>query len=358
MLLARNEVNVEEAAALDELLARFHLGAAVSPWTGAAEKTSATCDSVFGNLTQLLARAGPLLPRAETDRLISWTRDSARTLKQRLLAREQAGFIRECHGDLHAANVVRWRDRLRPFDCIEFDPQLRSIDVINDISFLVMDLMSRQRADLACALLSRYLEVTGDYDGACVLPFYAAYRALVRAKVDVIGAEQVASRADEFHNRMQQRIRAALAWMTPSQPFLILMHGVSGSGKTWLSERLLPELSAVRVRSDVERKRLAHMAGSEHEPAGIRQGIYSAQFSQEEVFMKALVISMLMAAFVATAATAAEPPAGSADKSTKSAETRFESLDRDRDRALDKREAKADASIAAQFDSFDINLDG
>jgi predicted kinase len=280
VLLARNEVNVEEAAALDELLARFHLGAAVSPWTGAAEKTSATCDSVFGNLTQLLARAGPLLPRAETDRLISWTRDSARTLKQRLLAREQAGFIRECHGDLHAANVVRWRDRLRPFDCIEFDPQLRSIDVINDISFLLMDLMSRQRADLACALLSRYLEVTGDYDGACVLPFYAAYRALVRAKVDVIGAEQVASRADEFHNRMQQRIRAALAWMTPSQPFLILMHGVSGSGKTWLSERLLPELSAVRVRSDVERKRLAHMAGQRARARGHPPRHLLAQFSR------------------------------------------------------------------------------
>jgi hypothetical protein len=79
---------------------------------------------------------------------------------------------------------------------------------------------------------------------------------------------------------------------------------------------------------------------------------------QEEVFMKALVILMLLAAFLATAATAAERPAGSGDKSTKSAEIRFESLDRDRDRALDKREAKADASVAAQFDSFDINLDG
>jgi uncharacterized protein len=143
-----------------------------------------------------------------------------------------------------------------------------------------MDLMSRQRADLACALLSRYLEVTGDYDGACVLQFYAAYRALVRAKVDVIGAEQVPSRADEFHNRMQQRIRAALAWMTPSQPFLILMHGVSGSGKTWLSERLLPELSAVRVRSDVERKRLAHMAGQRARARGHPPRHLLAQFSR------------------------------------------------------------------------------
>jgi Ni/Co efflux regulator RcnB len=73
--------------------------------------------------------------------------------------------------------------------------------------------------------------------------------------------------------------------------------------------------------------------------------------------MKAFIV--LAAVVLATAATAAgQQTAGSDDKSMKSAEAKFESLDRDRDRALDKREAKADASIAAQFNSMDINLDG
>jgi aminoglycoside phosphotransferase family enzyme/predicted kinase len=231
-------------------------------------------------LGELLAHSGPPNPCGEIDRLIKWTHDSARVLKQSLQARERAGFVRECHGDLHAANIVRWRGRLVPFDCIEFDPQLRWIDVINDISFLVMDLISRQRADLAAALLSRYLELTGDYDGVRVLPFHAAYRALVRAKIDAIAAEQNPSRGHEFRDRLQQRIHAAIAWTIPQQAVLILMHGVSGSGKTWLSQRLIPELHAIRVRSDLERKRLAGMNVNEHAPAGVRQGIYSPQSSR------------------------------------------------------------------------------
>lgn len=279
-LLAGNSVKVDELTALGELLAQFHLRTAVSPWTGTAEKTRATYGSVFANLRQLLAHCGPLAPHAEIARLIDWTHDSAAVLEQALLARERAGFVRECHGDLHTANIVRWHGRLVPFDCIEFDPRLRWIDVINDISFLVMDLISRQRADLACALLSRYLELTGDYTGVRVMPFYAVYRALVRAKIDAIGAQQVPARAEEFRNRLQQRIRAASAWTIPRRPVLTLMHGVSGSGKTWLSQRLIPELQAIRLRSDLERKRLAGMDATEHEPAGIRQGIYSPQFSR------------------------------------------------------------------------------
>jgi aminoglycoside phosphotransferase family enzyme len=106
-----------------------------------------------------------------------------RSLRPIFHLREQRGLIREGHGDLHAANVVRWHGRLVPFDCIEFDPKLRWLDVMDDVAFLVMDLAGRERADLAFALFSCYLEATGDYEGVRVLPFYAVYRALVRAKV-------------------------------------------------------------------------------------------------------------------------------------------------------------------------------
>ncbi len=279
-LLARHDVSAGELAALAELLAHFHLHAAASPWTGTAEKTAALYRSVFENLEQLRAPAGQIGSAADLVRLIDWTRATARALEQALPEREQAGFVRECHGDLHAANVVRWQGRLVPFDCIEFDPQLRWIDVINDVAFLAMDLIARQRADLAFALLSRYLEITGDYTGVRVLRFYAAYRALVRAKVDAIRAEQVPGRTEEFRERLKQRIRAAIDWTLQPQPTLILMHGVSGSGKSWLSERLIPELRAIRVRSDLERKRLAGMAATEHAPASIRHGIYAPQLSR------------------------------------------------------------------------------
>lgn len=278
-LLARNAAGVDEFTALGELLAQFHLGAAAAPPTAAPKKTEQMYDSVLGNLAQLITHLGSLEPAANLGRLVDWTHDAARALESVFQTREKSGFVRECHGDLHAANIVRSRHRLVPFDCIEFDSRLRWIDVMNDISFLVMDLLSHQRGDLAFVLLSRYLEVTGDYDGARVLPFYAVYRALVRAKVDAMTAEQVPARALEFRNRLQQRIRAAARWMTPRQPTMILMHGASGSGKSWLSERLVHQVQAIRIRSDLERKRLAGLGAQQSATAGVRQGIYSPQFS-------------------------------------------------------------------------------
>jgi uncharacterized protein len=200
-LLASNTVTACEIAALGELVARFHLQAAVSRWTGVPARTQAMYASILGNLDQLLAHLPGTESRERIDELVEWTHENAHALEQTLQVRERDGFVRECHGDLHSANIVRWRDRLLPFDCIEFDPQLRWIDAINDLSFIVMDLAHHERPDLAYALLSRYLEVTGDYEGVRVLPFYAVYRALVRAKVDAIGAEEIPSRTDEYRSR-------------------------------------------------------------------------------------------------------------------------------------------------------------
>src|SRR6185295_10576983 len=106
----------------------------------------------------------------------------------------------------------------------------------------------------------------------------AAYRALVRAKVDALAAEQVPARAAAYRDRLQRRIRAALEWATPRQPMLILMHGVSGSGKSWLSRQLVPELLAIRIRSDLERKRMAGMRPLQSAAAHVREGIYAPQF--------------------------------------------------------------------------------
>ena len=97
--------------------------------------------------------------------------------------------------------------------------------------------------------------------------------------MDALAAEQVPTRAAEFQDRLQRRIRAALSWATPRQPMLILMHGVSGSGKSWLSRQLVPELRAIRIRSDLERKRLARMRPTQSAAGNVREGIYSPHFS-------------------------------------------------------------------------------
>lgn len=278
-LLRENKVSLTEATALGELIARFHTSAAIAPWTDAHEKTHKVYAAVLGNLAQLIAHLRELDAAPALGRLVDWTHDAVCGLERTFQMRERAGCIRECHGDLHAGNIVRSQGRLVPFDCLEFNPQLRWIDVISDVAFLVMDLVSHGRADLAYALLSRYLEVTGDYEGLQVLPFYAVYRALVRAKVDALTAEQVPARAPEFHQRLLMRVRAAASWIEPRRPLLAIMHGPSGSGKSWLSERLVTSLHAIRVRSDLERKRLAGIQPGANAAAPVEKGIYAADFN-------------------------------------------------------------------------------
>lgn len=275
-LLDRDDVSLDEIEQLGEVLGQFHQQAPTAARSRTLEHTQRMYDTVIENIEQLISHAEKMQPGAELRQLWDWTRASIRAHESAFETRERSGQIRECHGDLHAANIVRIDDRLVAFDCIDFDPELRHIDVMNDIAFLVMDLRSRGRLDLATALLNRYLESTGDYDGARLLPFYAVYRALVRAKVDAIAAKQSPAQAKQFAERLQRRVHTALELMKQPRPKLLLMHGLSGSGKSWLSEQLVPVVPALRIRSDLERKR---MLGES--PAGEDKGFKAGRYAPE-----------------------------------------------------------------------------
>jgi uncharacterized protein len=170
------------------------------------------------------------------------------------------------------------KNQSRPliFDAIEFNPDLRFIDVINEIAFLTMDLRHRGRDDLAWRCLNRYLEHTGDYEGLAALPYYQVYRAMVRAKVAAILATQKAGQSEADFSECRRYLELADRLAHDRHPALILMHGVSGSGKTWYSQQLLERLGAIRLRSDVERKRLFGLAARESS-AGVPGGIYTRE---------------------------------------------------------------------------------
>lgn len=171
------------------------------------------------------------------------------------------GFIRECHGDLHLGNIVLLQGVPVAFDGIEFDPKLRWIDVINEIAFLILDLLHRDRADLAYRFLNAYLETCGDYQGLGVLRFYLGYRAMVRAKITAIRASQTASETSMAECRSY--LTQAGSSLQKGRPILIITHGLPGSGKTTVSQTVLEKLHAIRLRSDVERKRLFKLAALE-----------------------------------------------------------------------------------------------
>lgn len=198
-----------------------------------------------------------------------------------LRQRAEDGFFRECHGDLHLGNLVRLPEGIRAYDCIAFNRELREIDVVADYAFLAMDLRARGAAGLAAAFVNRYLEVTGDYAGARLLPVYEAYRSLVRAKIYAIRQRdrRVTAAADD---RRGIRHYCALARLLTRRrrPVLVAMTGFSGSGKTWLSDRLLAELPAIRLRSDLERKRCAGLDATDDSHSGLDRGLYDPATTQ------------------------------------------------------------------------------
>ena len=163
--------------------------------------------------------------------------------------RRVQGFIRECHGDLHLGNVTLYNQQLRLFDCIEFNLQFRWIDTCSDLAFLLMDLEAYGKYAWANKALNRYLEITGDYHCLSLLNFYKCFRSMVRAKVATLGEQ-----ADL--NIFRKYLKLSESYQEKKGTQLILMHGLSGSGKSYLSEKLLENSNAIRIRSQTERKRL------------------------------------------------------------------------------------------------------
>lgn len=192
--------------------------------------------------------------------LEQWTKGMIEKLSPTFNERSYHGFIRRCHGDIHLGNIALIGDFLTIFDCIDFNENFYWIDVMNDLAFLLMDLKSNHFNQTSNLILNRYLAMTGDYEGIALLKYYEVYRAMVRGKVALICAHQfedlAAKQAEEA--KFAKYTQLALEMTQESSPKLILMHGVSGSGKSTLSLDLMQEIQAIRLRSDVERKRLCH----------------------------------------------------------------------------------------------------
>lgn len=269
-LLEHGSVDAAEIGELAQRLAEFHATAPRDAGTG-ADYLARLRGRVRHNLSTLELNLAFLQDPPQTQRCAAWILNELRELESLFERRHRESFIRECHGDLHAGNIVRWEHRLVPFDCLEFDPQLRWIDSMNDVAFLIMDLVSHDRRDLAYGLLDRYAECTGDYGGLRLIPFYAVHAALVRAMVDAIEAAARPDKRASMLERLHRRIHTAQLFSQPPAPMLIIMHGLSGSGKSWLSARLAAALGAVRMRSDVERKRLA--AQDDHGGSDLYSGL-------------------------------------------------------------------------------------
>jgi predicted kinase len=203
------------------------------------------------------------------------------------------------HGDLHLGNIVCVEGALVPFDCIEFNAALRWNDVLSEVAFVVMDLHDRSAPRLAYLFLDAYLAHTGDYEGLPVLRFFVVYRAVVRAKIHLMRAMQLTD--DEAEQRRllaeyRRYMRLAVSWTRRRRPFVLVMHGLAASGKSTYARELLQAWHAIRVRSDIERKRLAGLAADAATLSPVGGGLYSADRDDATYARLATLADAIMAA--------------------------------------------------------------
>lgn len=161
---------------------------------------------------------------------------------------------------MHLRNIALWQDKILLFDCIEFNEPFRFVDVMFDIAYAVMNLEAEQRKDLSNAYLNTYVEQTGDWEGLQVLPIYLNRQAYVRAKVTSFLLDDPSVPADvkaEATKTAAEYYKLAWDYTKPKQGQLILMSGLSGSGKSTTAKLLSRELGAILIRSDAVRKHLA-----------------------------------------------------------------------------------------------------
>jgi len=282
LLTRRGGLRSEYVDQIADSLAAFHEHAPGADSGSEFGTPQAIADPVRQNFRQLAACCVEGARAESLRRLDAWSESTLARSAGLFAARRAGGSVRECHGDLHLGNMVLYRDKVLIFDCLEFNPQLRWIDTMSDAAFLIMDLHYHELPHLAHRFLNRYLEGTGDYRGLAVLDHYLVYRAMVRAKVSCIRAQQDGT-ADEARVKalgdMDGHLRLAQRFAAARRPRLIITHGLSGSGKTVVSASLVEALGAVRIRSDVERKRLAGLAAGQRSGSGLNTGLYTSEMT-------------------------------------------------------------------------------
>jgi len=239
-------------------------------------------DAMVENFRQ--SREYNLLPREQ--RLLAeveqWSLRQFGQLQPLLVQRVAAGMVLDGHGDAHLGNIALVDGRVRLFDCIEFNDELRVMDSIADIAFLAMDLEARGHPGESHNLLSDYLEYRDDFPGMAALDLYRCYFAMVRAKVALLRAPAGNSAGGDTpgYPDFSRYLDLAASYCRPRTGFLAITRGVSGSGKSTIADGLVKAGGAVRIRSDVERKRLFGLAPEQRSRPGDEPVLYGAAMSR------------------------------------------------------------------------------
>ncbi|HEY7165199.1 MAG TPA: AAA family ATPase [Candidatus Binatia bacterium] len=270
-LLAERRMTPEMIGNLADVLAEFHKQARRVLPANPAEQPAAILREWQQNLSDIRSLPGHPVPGRKLDEMDRFGRCFVEEHRDRLISRAAEGWIRDGHGDLHCEHVCFARDGIQIFDCLEFSTELRTCDVASEIAFLTMDLKARDAEAFACSFISRYCDRVGDRELLKLLPFFECYRALVRGKVHVLRSGAADPTAARYFN-------LALSYLSRSRS-LVIVCGLTGSGKSVLARRLGERLKMRVINSDVVRKGLA--GKPRHQNLPFKAGIYNDEMTDQ-----------------------------------------------------------------------------
>ena len=253
-----------------------------NPESDAPGTPAALREAMAQNFQQVLNYALPDAQIRQLDDIQRWSQRRYEALLPVMVQRLRDGKVVDGHGDAHLGNIALVDDAVRLFDCIEFNPSFRIMDSISEIAFLAMDMDARGYHSASHRLLTDYLEYSGDYPGLPVIDLYCCYFAMVRAKVCLLREplKDTDITCTSGYSEFLRYLDLAQSFTQPRPIFLSITHGVSGSGKSTIAGSLAEASGAVRLRSDVERKRLAGMAPEQRSESQQQAALYSSAMTR------------------------------------------------------------------------------
>lgn len=292
-LFERGELSEKLMEDLGRVVAKFHEKAPSDDYIRTFGEVDKIRDAIDENYQQTSKYIGGPQTQEHYEETQRFTDTFFAERQELFKSRVQNNWIRECHGDLHLRNICLWNDRILLFDCIEFNEPFRFVDVMFDIAYAVMDMDAGQRPDLGNAYLNTYVEQIGDWEGLQVLPLYLSRQAYVRAKVTSFLLDDSAVPAAQKEAAKATATKYyQLAWeyTQPGKGQLILMSGLSGSGKSTVARHLARRWKAIHIRSDAVRK---HLGGVPLEEKGGAE-LYTAEMTQK-TYKRLLELGVLLA---------------------------------------------------------------
>jgi len=283
IMLNRSEVDQDHMIQIISVLVPFFQYADRGPHIdafGNPEAIRVNTDENFAETREYMSTA---LTSERFNDIVSYTKECYRN-RDLFEERIRQGKIRDCHGDLHSANICLSSEVII-YDCIEFNHRFRYQDVAADVAFLAMDLDFRGRADLSNFFVREFARQSSDDQLMTILPFYKCYRAYVRGKVLAFACMQSEQTTEERSKdlRLAKRYFALAHKYTGAyhRPKVLVVFGLSGAGKSTLAQALSRELGWPVISSDRVRKGLVGVQPTERSVAPFGEGLYSEGITQK-----------------------------------------------------------------------------